>query len=107
MGEIKRGDIILVNLEPVKGSEQRGVRPALVIQSDFGNRYSPTTIISPLTSKIFAKEYPFHVRLFRGDAELERDSTVLLDQIKTIDKSRIIKKLGQIDAEIQKKLISL
>ncbi len=81
MGEIKRGDIILVNLEPVKGSEWGGVRPALVIQNDLGNKYSLTTIISPITSKIFAKEYPFHVRLFRGDAKLERDSTVLLDQI--------------------------
>ena len=104
ISDIKRGDVVLVNLEPAKGSEQGGVRPALIIQNDLGNKYSSTTIISPITSKIPSKEYPFHVKLLRGDGGLERDSTILLDQIRTIDKLRIMKKLGQIDAAFLKKV---
>jgi|SRR3989344_2532319 len=97
MVEIKRGDIVLVNLEPVKGSEQRGVRPCLIIQNDKGNKYSPLTIIAPLTSKQFTKEYPTNVFVKSKDSGLDKDSTILLNQIKTIDKSRIIKKIYSLD----------
>ena len=70
MVEIKRGDIILVNLEPVKGSERGGVRPCLIIQNDKGNKYSPLTIIAPLTSKQFTKEFSTNVFVLRDDSEL-------------------------------------
>ncbi len=104
MRAIKRGDVILVNLEPIKGSEQGGTRPALIIQNDFGNMYSPTIIIAPITSKLFSKEYPTNVQLSKGDAGLDRNSTALLNQIRTIDKKRVIKKIGFLDQEIMKKV---
>jgi len=94
---IRRGDIVLVNFEPVKGSEQGGVRPSMIIQNDIFNNYSPTTIVAPITSKFFKKEYPINVMLRKEDSKLSRDSTILLNQIKTIDKQRIIKKIGFLD----------
>lgn len=97
MVEIKRGDIFLTNLEPVKGSEQGGIRPCLVVQNDKGNKYSPLTIIAPLTSKEFTKEFPTNVFLSKKDSKLDKDSTILLNQIKTIDKSRIVKKISSLD----------
>ncbi len=95
--EIKRGDIVLVNFEPVRGSEQGGIRPSLVIQNDIFNKYSPTTIVAPITSKLFKKEYPTNVTLKKEDSRLNQDSTVLLNQIKTIDKLRIIKRISFFD----------
>ena len=95
--EIKRGDIILAVLEPMKGSEQGGVRPVLVIQNDEGNQFSPTTIIAPITSRIYEKEYPTNVFIKKEDSLLNNDSTILLNQIRTIDKRRIIKKIGLLD----------
>src|SRR3989344_3570108 len=95
--EIKRGEIVLVNFEPVRGSEQKGIRPSLVIQNDIFNKYSPTTIVAPITSKLFKKEYPTNVLLEKEDSKLNLDSTILLNQIKTIDKLRIIRKIGLID----------
>jgi len=95
--EIKRGEIVLVNFEPVKGSEQGGIRPSLVVQNDIFNKYSPTTIVAPITSKLFKKEYPTNVFVKKEDSELKLDSTILLNQIKTIDKSRIIKKINFLD----------
>jgi mRNA interferase MazF len=85
---IRRGEIFLANLEPVKGSEQGGVRPVLIIQNDIGNEYSKTTIIAPLTSTIPKKEYPFNV--FLPSSFLKKDSTILLNQVRTIDNSRLI-----------------
>jgi len=104
MVDIKRGDIILVNLEPVKGSEQGGVRPCLIIQNDKGNKYSPLTIIAPLTSKKFTKEFPTNVSVVREDSRLDKDSTILLNQIKTIDKSRIIKKISSLNSFLMNKV---
>ena len=101
---IKRGDIVLVNLDPVVGSEQGKIRPALVIQNDIGNIYSPTTIVAPITSKVFDKEFPTNVQITPADSGLERNSTVLLNQIRTIDKSRIVKKVGKLNAELMKKI---
>ena len=100
MVEIKRGDIFLMNLEPVKGSEQGRVRPCLIIQNNEGNKYSPLTIIAPITSKIFIKEYPTNVFISKKDSKLNKDSTILLNQIKTVDKSRIIKRISSLDSFI-------
>ena len=94
---LKKGEIVLVNFEPVKGSEQGGIRPSLVVQNDIFNKYSPTTIVAPITSKLFKKEYPTNVFVKKEDSELKLDSTILLNQIKTIDKSRIIKKINFLD----------
>jgi|ETNmetMinimDraft_2_1059921.scaffolds.fasta_scaffold14436_2 mRNA interferase MazF len=112
MVEIKRGDIVLTNLNPVKGSEQRGIRPCLIIQNNEGNKYSPLTIIAPLTSKVFSKEFPTNVQVSSSESKLEKESTILLNQIRTIDKSRIIKKisnllihtLNKVDLAIKKSL---
>ena len=95
--EIKRGDIVLVNFEPVRGSEQGGVRPSLIIQNDIFNKYSPTTIVASITSKTFKKEYPTNVLIKKEDSKLNLDSNILLNQIKTIDKSRIIKRISSLD----------
>ena len=97
MERIIRGEIVLANLEPVKGSEQGGTRPVLIIQNDIGNKFSTTTIIAPITSKIYTKEYPTNVLIKKEDSKLKLDSTILLNQIKTIDKKRIIKKIGVLD----------
>jgi len=102
--EIKRGDIVLVDLEPVKGSEQGKIRPALIIQNDIGNKYSPTTIIAPITSVVCSKEFPTNVQVSSKESKLDKDSTILLNQIRTIDKSRIVKKLSKINGIIMKKV---
>ena len=102
--EIKRGDILLVNFEPVKGSEQGRIRPAIVVQNNILNKFSPLTIVAPVTSKIYDKEYPTNVFIKKEDSELNNDSTVLLNQIRTIDKKRIIKKIGFLDSLLMKKV---
>lgn len=91
---VKRGDLYWVNLNPTRGSEQAGRRPVLVIQNDIGNEVAPTTIVAPVTTKSFSKEYPTNVHLPRGISGLKSDSTVLLSQIRTVDKSRLEKKIG-------------
>ena len=101
---VKRGEICLVDLDPVKGSEQGKTRPVLIIQNDISNQYSPTTIIAPITSKIYTKEYPTNVKLSKKDTNLEKDSTILLNQIRTIDKSRNIKNVGKLDIYTMKKV---
>jgi len=102
--KIKRGEVVLVDLEPVIGSEQGKIRPAVIIQNNLGNDYSPTTIVAPITSKIFSKEFPTNVQISSRDSGLKQDSTILLNQIRTIDKSRIIKKLKYLDIEIMKRV---
>lgn len=97
MEEIKRGEIVLANLEPVKGSEQGGVRPVLIIQNDNSNKFSPTTIIAPITSKIYTKEFPQNVEIEPNESKLKIKSTILLNQIRTIDKKRIIKKISKLN----------
>lgn len=101
---IKRGDIYYVDLDPVKGSEQSGRRPVIVIQNDIGNAFSPTVIIAPLTTKRFSREYPTNVDLSKGAAGLREDSTVLLSQIRTIDKKRLGKKIGSLEPELMKRV---
>ena len=101
---IKRGDIVIVNLNPVKGSEQGKIRPAVIIQNNISNLYSPTTIIAPITSKVYNKEYPTNVFLNKKDSGLSKDSTILLNQIRTIDKLRIIKKIKTLEKEIMSRI---
>ena len=104
-GSIKRGEIFLVNFNTVIGREQGKIRPALIIQNDLGNEYSPTTIIAPLTTKEFSREFSTNVFLAKKDSKLDKNSTVLLNQIRVIDKSRILKKLSnKLDSEIMKKI---
>ena len=101
---IKRGDIILTNLEPVKGSEQGKTRPCIVIQNNIGNRISPTTVIAAITSKT-EKEYPFMVYVQKGKGNLPKDSTILLNQIRTISiRHRIIKKIGTLKPSTMEKV---
>ena len=84
--------------------ETGGIRPCLIIQNNYGNKYSPLTIIAPLTSKKFSKEFQTNVFLLKEDSGLDKDSTVLLNQIKTIDKSRITKRISSLDREIMRKI---
>jgi len=102
--KILRGDVVLANLEPVIGSEQGSIRPVLIIQNDISNEYSPTTIIAPVTSRVYTKEFPTNVYVSKQDSKLDKDSTILLNQIRTIDKSRIIKKLTKLDNTIMNKV---
>ena len=95
--QIKRGDIFLANLEPIKGREQGGIRPVLIIQNDVSNKHSPVTIIAAITSKIFDKEFPTNVFISKKSSGLDKDSTILLNQIRTIDVSRLIKRIGNLD----------
>lgn len=101
---IKRGDLFWVDLNPTKGSEQAGRRPVLVIQNDAGNEVAPTVIVAPLTTKSFTKDYPINVYLPRGVASLKENSTVLLSQIRTIDKSRLERKIGHLPVSYLQKI---
>ncbi len=102
--EIKRGDIVLVSLDPTIGSEQGKTRPALVIQNDIGNEFSPITIVAPITSKTYSKEYPTNVEISSKESGLEKKSTVLLNQIRAIDKKRIVKKINNLNNELMTKV---
>lgn len=102
--EIKRGDIFLVNLEPVVGSEQGKTRPCLIIQNDEGNKVSPVTIIAPTTTKFFVKEFPTNVEILAEESGLNFDSTIMFNQIRAVDKSRLIKKLCHLSPLIMQKV---
>lgn len=101
---IKRGDIFLVNFNPVRGSEQGSIRPALIIQNNLGNKYSPLTIVAPITSRNFTKQFQTNVFVSEVDSKLKKASNVLLNQIRTIDKSRLIKRIGFLDEYLMKKV---
>lgn len=94
---VKRGDIYYADLSPVVGSEQGGVRPVLVIQNDVGNKYSPTVIAAAITSQINKAKMPTHIELKALDYGLLKDSVILLEQIRTIDKKRLREKIGHLD----------
>ena len=94
---VKRGDIYYADLSPVVGSEQGGIRPVLVIQNDIGNKYSPTVIAAAITSHIKKATMPTHIELAAKDYGLNKDSVILLEQIRTIDKRRLREKIGRID----------
>lgn len=101
---VKRGDIFYADLSPVIGSEQGGVRPVLVIQNDIGNKYSPTIIIVAITSQINKAKLPTHVEITAPEYGLPKDSVVLLEQIRTIDKKRLREKIGKFDEEMMKEV---
>ena len=101
---IKRGDLFWVNLNPTRGSEQAGRRPVLVIQNDIGNEFAPTVIVAPITTRNFTREYPTNVKIQKGIAGLKSDSTILLSQIRTIDKSRLEKKIGHLPESYLRKV---
>ena len=96
---IKRGDIYYADLSPVVGSEQGGLRPVLIIQNDVGNKYSPTVIAAAITSKMAKSKLPTHIDLYADKVGLTKDSVVLLEQIRTIDKQRLKEKMGHLDDE--------
>ena len=98
MAEIKRGEIWLVNLDPTIGHKIKKIRPGVIIQNDIGNKYSPITIIAPITSQRVEKIFPFEVFLFKGKG-LDKDSKVLLNQIRAIDNARLVKKIGKLDSQ--------
>jgi mRNA interferase MazF len=97
---VKRGDVYYADLSPVIGSEQGGVRPVLVVQNDIGNRYSPTVIVSAITSQINKAKLPTHIEISSEDFSLPKDSVVLLEQIRTIDKRRLKEKIGRFDKNL-------
>ena len=94
---IKRGDIYYADLSPVVGSEQGGVRPVLIVQNDIGNRYSPTVIAAAITSQHDKNKLPTHIRVTADNCGLAKDSIVLLEQIRTIDKQRLKEHMGKLD----------
>ena len=96
---IRRGDIYYADLSPVVGSEQGGIRPVLVIQNDVGNKYSPTVIVAAITSQINKAKMPTHIELSGDVYGLSKDSVVLMEQIRTIDKKRLKEKIGHMDEE--------
>ena len=101
---VKRGDVYIADLSPVVGSEQGGVRPVLVIQNDIGNRFSPTVIIAAITAQIQKAKLPTHVEIDAKRYGFERDSVILLEQIRTIDKQRLTDKITHLDDEMMEKV---
>ena len=101
---IRRGDIYYADQRPVVGSEQGGVRPVLVIQNDVGNRHSPTVICAAITSRMNKAKLPTHVELDAGKWNLSRDSVILLEQVRTIDKQRLRDKICHIDGEVLRRV---
>ncbi len=101
--DIRRGDIWIVDLDPTLGHEIRKLRPSIVIQNDYGNRYSALTIVAPITSQKREKFYPFEV-FIESRFGLKKDSKVMLNHIRSVDKIRLVKKLGKIDEELQEKI---
>lgn len=94
---IKRGDIYYADLSPVIGSEQGGLRPVLIVQNDVGNKYSPTVIAAAITSRVSKAKLPTHIDVVGEDTGLAKDSIILLEQIRTIDKKRLKEKMGHLD----------
>lgn len=97
MNLVKRGDIFYADLSPVVGSEQGGMRPVLIVQNDTGNKHSPTVIAAAITSQVGKAKLPTHIELNAQSVGLSRDSVILLEQIRTIDKSRLRERMGRLD----------
>ena len=94
---VKRGDIFYADLSPVIGSEQGGTRPVLIVQNDVGNKFSPTVIIAAITSQINKAKLPTHIEISANEFGLLKDSVILLEQVRTIDKKRLREKIGKLD----------
>lgn len=103
-GGIRRGDIFYADLSPVVGSEQGGLRPVLIIQNDVGNRYSPTVIAAAITSRMGKTRLPTHIDIYAERAGLSRDSVVLLEQIRTLDKRRLKERMGHLDENMMNRV---
>ena len=107
---IKRGDIFYADLSPVVGSEQGGLRPVLIVQNDIGNRYSPTVIAAAITSKLGKNKLPTHIDVLRSETVdvdalgLAKDSVILLEQIRTLDKRRLKEKMGHLDERLMRRV---
>ena len=102
--DIKRGDIFYADLSPVVGSEQGGIRPVLIIQNDVGNKYSPTVIAAAITSQKVKSNLPTHISLATGGSGLEKNSVVLLEQVRTLDEKRLKEKRGMADKKLMSKI---
>ena len=101
---MKRGDIYYADLSPVVGSEQGGTRPVLIIQNDVGNKFSPTVIAAAITSKTDKSKLPTHIDVYAEHYGLSRDSVILLEQIRTIDKKRLKEKMGHLDDDVMNRV---
>ena len=101
---IKRGEVYYADLNPVVGSEQGGVRPVVVLQNDVGNKYSPTVLAAATTSRLYKAKLPTHIEIAKENSPLPKNSVVLLEQIRTIDKSRIKEKIGELPADVMRKI---
>jgi mRNA interferase MazF len=101
---IRRGDIFYADLSPVVGSEQGGLRPVLIVQNDVGNRYSPTVIAAAITSKLSKAKLPTHIDVFASRVGLSKDSVILLEQIRTLDKRRLRERMGHLDEELMQQV---
>ncbi|MBP5245458.1 MAG: type II toxin-antitoxin system PemK/MazF family toxin [Clostridiales bacterium] len=97
---VRRGDIYYADLSPVIGSEQGGMRPVLIVQNDVGNKYSPTVIVSAITSRTSKSKLPTHIDVYADKYGLAKDSVILLEQIRTIDKTRLKEKMGHLDDNV-------
>lgn len=102
--QVRRGDIYYADLSPVVGSEQGGVRPVLIVQNDVGNRFSPTVIAAAITSQKDKTNLPTHISLTASRTGLQRDSIVLLEQVRTLDKHRLREKMGKLDDEAMREV---
>ncbi|MFC4618862.1 type II toxin-antitoxin system PemK/MazF family toxin [Camelliibacillus cellulosilyticus] len=101
---VKRGDVYFADLSPVVGSEQGGVRPVLIIQNDIGNRFSPTVVVAAITAQIQKAKLPTHVEIDAKKYGFDRDSVILLEQIRTIDKQRLTDKITHLDEDMMNKV---
>lgn len=101
---MRRGDIYYADLRPVVGSEQGGIRPVLIIQNDIGNKHSPTVICAAITSKMNKAKLPTHIELSAGRYDMVKDSVILLEQLRTIDKRRLKDRVCHLDREIMQKV---
>jgi len=101
---VKRGDIYYADLSPVVGSEQGGLRPVLIVQNDVGNKYSPTVIAAAITSQVNKAKLPTHIEVFAEQYGLAKDSVVLLEQVRTIDKQRLKERMGRLDDTVMRRV---
>jgi len=104
MDNIKRGELYYADLSPVIGSEQGGIRPVLIIQNNTGNKFSPTIIASAITSQLTKARLPTHIEIAQGSYGLQKNSVILLEQIRTLDKRRLKEKIGALDEVVMRKV---
>ena len=102
--EVHRGEVFYADLSPVVGSEQGGIRPVLIVQNEIGNRHSPTVIAAAITSRLDKARLPTHINIRAADTGLAKDSVVLLEQIRTLDKKRLRERMGRVDGAVMEKV---